>query len=53
MLLLSYRNTQHLPDLAASALTVVTETRLLSLREHLGGITQMFPHRDIDMWEHV
>uniref|UniRef100_A0A671N6Y9 Protein-lysine methyltransferase METTL21D-like n=1 Tax=Sinocyclocheilus anshuiensis TaxID=1608454 RepID=A0A671N6Y9_9TELE len=27
--------------------------RLLSLREHLGGVMQIFPHRDIDMWVRV
>ncbi len=25
----------------------------LSLREHLGGIMQIFPHHDIDMWGRV
>ncbi len=24
--------------------------RLLSLRKHLGGVTQIFPHSDVDMW---
>ncbi len=27
--------------------------RLLSLLEHLGGIMQIFPHRDVDMWRRV
>ncbi len=49
MLLLSHRNTQHLPDMAASTLLRLLKPRLLSLHEHLGGITQIFPHRDIDV----
>ncbi len=27
--------------------------RLLSSREHLGCIVQIFPHRDVDMWGRV
>ncbi len=50
MLLLSHRNTQFLSDMAASTLLRLLKPRLLSLREHLGGITQIFPHRDVDMW---
>ncbi len=49
MLLLSYSNTQSLPDTAASTLLRSLKPRLLSLREHFGGITQIFPHRDVDM----
>ncbi len=36
--------------MAASTLLRLLKPRLLSLREHLGGITQIFPHLDIDMW---
>ncbi len=50
MILLSRRSTQHLPDRAASTLLRLLKPRLLSLFEHLGGITQIFPHRDVDMW---
>ncbi len=50
MLLLSPRNTQRLPDMAASALLRLLKPRLLSLCEHLGGIMQIFPHHDVDMW---
>ncbi len=25
-------------------------SKVSSLREHLGGIKQIFPHRDVDMW---
>ncbi len=35
---------------ACTNTTAVTETSLLSLREHLGCIMQIFPHRDVDMW---
>ncbi len=42
--------TQLLPDLAASTLLWLLKPRLLSLREHLGGIMQIFPHRYVDMW---
>ncbi len=48
MLLLSPRNTQLLPDTAASTLLRLLKPRLLSLREHLGCIMQIFPHRDVD-----
>ncbi len=53
MLLLSHRNTQRLPDMAASTLLRLLKPRLLSLLEHLGGITQIFPHRDVDMWGRI
>ncbi len=49
MLLLSHRNTQHFPDMVASTLLRLLKPCLLSLCEHLGGIMQIFPHRDIDM----
>ncbi len=52
MLLLSPRNTQRLPNTAASTLLRLLKHRL-SLREHLGGIMQIFSHRDIDMWGRV
>ncbi len=45
--------TQRLPDMTASTLLRLLKPRLLSLREHLGGITQIFPHRDVDMWGRV
>ncbi len=48
MLLLSPRNTHRLPDMAASILLRLLKPRLLSLREHLGCIMQIFPHRDVD-----
>ncbi len=51
MLLLSPCNKQCLPDTAASTLLWLLKPRLLSFREHLGGIMQIFPHRDIDMFE--
>ncbi len=47
MLLLSPRNTQRLLDTAASTLLRLLKPCLLSLREYLGGITQIFPHRDV------
>ncbi len=50
VLYLSHRNTQRLPDMTASTLLRLLKPRLLSLREHLGGITQIFPHCDVDMW---
>uniref|UniRef100_A0A8C0XWA7 POU domain protein n=2 Tax=Cyprinus carpio TaxID=7962 RepID=A0A8C0XWA7_CYPCA len=50
MLLLSHRNTQHLPDMAASTLLHFLKPCRLSLHEHLGGITQIFPHCDVAMW---
>ncbi len=50
MLLLSHRYTQRLPDMAASTLLRLLKPRLLSLREDLGGVTQVFPHSDVDMW---
>ncbi len=53
MLLFSHRNTQRLPDMAASTVLRLLKTRLLSLREHLGGIKQKCPHRDVDMWGRV
>ncbi len=53
VILLSYRNTQHLPDTAASTLLRLLKPRLLSLSEHLGAITHLFPHRDVDMWGRV
>ncbi len=34
--------------MAASTLLRLLKPRLLSLREHLGGITQIFPHRVVD-----
>ncbi len=43
MLLLSHRNPQRLPDMAASTLTETTPY----------DITQIFPHRDVDMWGRV
>ncbi len=49
VLLLSHRNTQRLPDMAASTLLQLLKPHLLSLREHLGGIAQIVPHRDVDM----
>ncbi len=39
-----------LPVMAASTLLQLLKASLLSLREHLGGITQIFPHRDVNMW---
>ncbi len=45
--------TQFLPDTAASTLLRLLKPRLLSLREHLGGIKQIFPHRDVDTWGRV
>ncbi len=53
MLLLLHRNTQRLPDMAASTLPRLLKPRLLYLREHLGGITQIFPDHDVDMWGRV
>ncbi len=50
MLLLSPGNTQRLPDMTASTLLLLLKPRLLSLHEHLGGIKQIFPHHDVDMW---
>ncbi len=47
------RNTQCLPDMTVSTLLRLLKPRLLSLCEHLGGIKQIFPHRDIDMWGRV
>ncbi len=41
--------TQRLPDTAASTVLRLLKPRLLSLREHLGGIKQIYPHRDVDM----
>ncbi len=49
MLLLSHRNTQRLPDMTESMLLWLLKPHLLSLREHLGGITQIFPHHDVDV----
>ncbi len=49
MILLSHRNTQRLPVMAASTLLQLLKPRLLSLREHLGGIMQIFPHRDVNV----
>ncbi len=43
MILPSHKNTQHLPDMAASTLLRLLKPCLLSLREHLGGIMQIFP----------
>ncbi len=43
------RNGQNLPDMAASTLLRLLKPHLLSLPEYFGGITQIFPHRDIDM----
>ncbi len=43
--------TQRLPVMTACTnTTAVTETSLLSLHEHLGGVMQIFPHCDVDMW---
>ncbi len=50
VLFLSHRNTQRLPGTAASTLLRFLKPRHFSLREHLCGITQIFPHCDIDMW---
>ncbi len=50
MLLLSPRNTQLLPLMAASTLLRLLKPRLLALCEHLGSIMQIFPHCDVDMW---
>ncbi len=50
MLLLSPRNTQLLPDTTASTLLRLLKPCLLALREHLGCIMQIFPHRDVDVW---
>ncbi len=50
VVLLSPRNTQRLPDTAASTLLQLLKPHLLSLREYLGCIMQIFPHRDVDMW---
>ncbi len=50
VILLSPRNTQRLPDTAASTLLRLLKPHLLSLREHLGCIMQIFPHCDVDMW---
>ncbi len=36
--------------MAASTLLWLLKPRFLFLREHLGGITQIFPHCDVDMW---
>ncbi len=36
--------------MAASTLLWLLKPRLLSLRAHLGGVTQIFPHRDVDLW---
>ncbi len=49
MLLLLPRNTQRLPDTDASTLLRLLKPRLLSLREHLGCIMQIFTHLDVDM----
>ncbi len=49
MLWLSPRNTQCLPDMTASTLLRLLKPCLLSSREHLGGIKQIFPHRDVDV----
>ncbi len=39
--------------LPASTLLRLLNPRLLSSREHLGGIKLIFPHRDVDMWGRV
>ncbi len=49
MLLLAHRNTQRLLDMAASTLLRLLKPRLRSLHEHLGGITQIFTHRNVDV----
>ncbi len=41
MLLLLHRNTQRFPDMAPSTLLRLLKPCLLSLGEHLGGITQL------------
>ncbi len=43
MILLSHRNTQRLPDMAASTLLQLLKPRLM----------QIFLHPDIDMWRRV
>ncbi len=53
MLFLLPRNTQGLPDMTASTLLQLLKPHLLSLREHLGCILQIFPHHDVDMWGRV
>ncbi len=53
VLLLSPRNTQLLPVMVASTLLRLLKSRLPSLHEHLGSITQIFPHHDVDMWGRV
>ncbi len=50
MLLLLHRYTQRFPDMATSTLLRLLKPRLLSSRAHLGSITQIFLHRDVDMW---
>ncbi len=35
--------------MAASTLLRLLKPRILSLCEHLGGIKQIFPHRDVDV----
>ncbi len=41
--------------MAASTLLRLLKPRLLSLREHLGGIKQIFPHGDVDVgaWQNL
>ncbi len=53
MFLHSHRNTQLLPDMTASALLQLLKPHLLSLHAHLGGIMQIFPHCDVDMWGRI
>ncbi len=53
LFLQSMRNTQRLPDTAALTLLRLLKPHLLSLCEHFGGITQIFPHGDVDMWGRV
>jgi len=40
----------------AAATTILqreSKLLLLSLRKHLGGVMQIFPHTDVDMWGHL
>ncbi len=53
VLLLSLRNTQRLHDMAASTLLRLLKPRLLSLLEHLGGITQIYANISTSGRRHV
>ena len=37
----------------AAAVAATRKLRLLSLREHLGSVMQIFPQTDVEMWGHV